>query len=93
MKVNGKKPPGSPGVIRLQKTGPGAPAPPAVKPDVADKVDLSGKAREISELTNIVNALPDVRTEKVEGIKAKIDSGEYAVDNEKVAEKIIDEIV
>ncbi|MBI5575322.1 MAG: flagellar biosynthesis anti-sigma factor FlgM [Deltaproteobacteria bacterium] len=93
MKVSGKKPPGSSGVVRLQKTGTSGPARPAEKPDVADKVDLSGKAREIRELAGIVNSLPEVRTEKVEGIKAKVDSGEYVVDTDKVAEKIIDEIV
>ncbi|MDL2266884.1 flagellar biosynthesis anti-sigma factor FlgM [Desulfovibrio sp. OttesenSCG-928-G15] len=36
-----------------------------------------------------VNA-PDVRQQKVDALKAKVDSGEYQVDSRKVAEKLLE---
>lgn len=93
MKISGKKPPVSADVVRLQKISSGGTASHAAGPAVSDKVDLSGKAMEIRELVGAVKGLPEIRTAKVEGIKGRIDSGEYAVDPEKVAERIIDEIV
>jgi negative regulator of flagellin synthesis FlgM len=93
MKVNGNKPPERADVVWLQKTGKNGAAQPTEKPAVLDKVEVSGKAKELGDIVNVVKSLPDVRTEMVDGIKGQIDSGKYVVDPVKVAQKMIDEIV
>jgi negative regulator of flagellin synthesis FlgM len=57
-----------------------------------DKISLSGKAREISELKSMIADLPDVRTDKVAEIKKAVDTGNYNIDALKVAERILEEI-
>jgi len=57
-----------------------------------DKISLSGKAYEFNELKKIINALPDMRTDRVEELKKVIEAGSYTVDSLKVAEKILEEI-
>ncbi len=99
MKINGGKPPDNPDVVRLQKAGKNGAIDQAGKADqaekgqLADKVDVSGKAREIAEIMGVVKSIPDVRTEKVESIKCQVETGNYVVDPEKVAQRMIDEIV
>lgn len=58
----------------------------------ADRISLSGRAREISELKGMIEALPEIRTNKVEDIKKAVDAGSYNIDSLKVAEKILQEI-
>ena len=94
MKINGQKPPDTVDVVRLQKPGEKTgPARPPGKPDATDKVDLSVSGKELADLMSAVNRLPDVRTEKVAGIRGQIDSGKYVVDPVQIARKMIDEIV
>lgn len=57
-----------------------------------DKISLSGKAQEINVLKQLINDLPDIRTDKVEHLKKAIDTGSYNIDSYKVAEKILEEI-
>jgi len=57
-----------------------------------DKISLSGRAKEISELMGLIDKLPDVRMDKVEELKKAIDTGNYNFDSLKVAEKILEEI-
>jgi negative regulator of flagellin synthesis FlgM len=57
-----------------------------------DKISVSGTAREISELKNMIADLPDVRTDKVAEIKKAVDTGNYNIDALKVAERILEEI-
>lgn len=61
--------------------------------EISDRVNLSGKAKEIAELKEALNQLPEIRTDKVESIKKAIEEGTYKVDSYKIAGKIIDEIV
>lgn len=94
MKINDHKPPGSVDVFRLQKSGEkNKSARLSGKPDSTDKVDLSVTAKELGDLMSAVNRLPDVRIEKVAGIRARIDSGTYDVDPAEIARKMVDEIV
>lgn len=94
MKINGHKPPENVDVVRLQKPGEkNGSARLSGKPDSTDKVDLSGSAKELGDIMNAVNRLPDVRTEKVAGIRDRIDSGNYVVDPAEIARKMVDEIV
>lgn len=59
---------------------------------VFDRISLSGRAREIRDLVDAVNALPDVRLDKVAAVRKAIESGTYRVDASKIAQKMIDEI-
>jgi flagellar biosynthesis anti-sigma factor FlgM len=93
MKIHGGKPPENADVVKLQKSGKNGRLEPSEQPRAADKVDLSGQAREIAEIMGAVKALPDFRTEKVAEIKGLIDSGKYGIEPEKVAQRMIDEIV
>ncbi len=59
----------------------------------AATVAVSGLAREVGKVSAQVKGTPDVRKEKIEAIKAKIASGDYKVPADKLAGKIIDDIV
>lgn len=56
-----------------------------------DKVSLSGKAKEISELKGLIGELPDIRRDKVDDIQKAIDTGTYNFDTVKLAQKILEE--
>jgi flagellar biosynthesis anti-sigma factor FlgM len=56
-----------------------------------DRVSLSGKSREISDFKGLIDGLPDIRRDKVEGLKHAIDTGSYNFDPVKVVEKILAE--
>lgn len=58
-----------------------------------EKVDLSATAKDIQRLKNAVAELPDVRQDKVDELKARIEKGEYSVSADKIAEKIIKEFL
>ena len=60
--------------------------------DSKDKITLSGKAKEINELKNLINDLPDIRTDRVDAIKKALDAGEYNMDAMNVAGKMLEEI-
>ena len=54
-----------------------------------DKVSLSGAAKELYKLKEMVNSMPDVRADKVEALKNSIASGSYTVKGNDVAGKLI----
>lgn len=56
-----------------------------------EKVDLSTKARDIQNLKSAIANLPDVREEKVQELKNRIEGGKYNVSGEKIAEKMVGE--
>ena len=57
----------------------------------SDRVEISDQSRLATKAQGVVKATPEVRTERVEALKAQVESGEYEVDPDKVAEKIVDE--
>ena len=54
-----------------------------------DKVRLSDRSREIARAREGVDAAPEVRSEKVEEIKARLAAGTYDVNAEMIAEKML----
>jgi len=56
-----------------------------------EKVNLSTKARDIQQLREAVNQLPDVREDKVRALKDQVDRGAYDVNGQKIAEKMVSE--
>jgi negative regulator of flagellin synthesis FlgM len=97
MKVYGNKPPEKQDASgKAQKTGKpdqilGQGAVQKVNP--VDKVDLSGKAKGMAEMTSAISQMPEIRTEKVEAIGKTVNDGTYKVDPEKVASKMVDEMI
>ncbi len=59
----------------------------------AETVAVSGMAREVGKVSAQVKNVPDVRREKVQAIKEKIDSGKYFVSSNDIAGKMIEDIV
>jgi negative regulator of flagellin synthesis FlgM len=64
-------------------------AAPLVSPDV--KVDFSAQSKEFARMKNAIAELPEVREEKVQVLKTRIENGEYHVDSAKIAEKMVRE--
>ena len=59
----------------------------------AEHIAISSKAKDIQKATEAVNAAPDIRIEKVDRIKEQITNGSYNVSSEKLAEKILENII
>ena len=59
----------------------------------SETVAVSGTAREVAKISDRARVSPDIRKEKVDAIKEKIDKGEYFVSGEKIAGKIIEDII
>ena len=58
-----------------------------------EQIAISSKAKDIQQATEVVNATPDIRIEKVDRIKGQIANGSYSVSSEKLAEKILENII
>ena len=67
-------------------------AAPAKQPAPTDKVDISGRSREIADIMSSVNQLPDVRAQKVQELKQAVEAGTYSIDPQKIAEKMLKDI-
>jgi len=65
------------------------PATAAVAPE--EKVDLSTKVKDLLQIKNTVAQLPEIREEKVQELKIKIEKGAYNINSGKIAEKMIGE--
>jgi negative regulator of flagellin synthesis FlgM len=58
-----------------------------------EKVQVSGRGRDIQKVRDAVSNVPEIRQEKVAEIKEKIANGEYRVRSEDIARKIIEDIL
>ncbi len=58
-----------------------------------EQIALSSKAKGIQKALEVAKSAPDIRTEKVSRIKAQIAAGEFHVDSEVLAERILKEII
>jgi len=56
-----------------------------------ERVDLSAKAKELQRIRQVLDQIPDVREGKIQELKDRIASGNYAVESEKVAAKMVGE--
>jgi len=55
--------------------------------------EAGGKARLIQKAREVVYQTPEVRPEKVAELKEAIEQGTYEIDSEKLADKIIEELL
>ena len=58
-----------------------------------DQVDISSDAREVEQAREFAKELPDVRADKIAEIKAKIAAGEYQIDSQAIADRILQQAV
>ncbi|HHN63777.1 MAG TPA: flagellar biosynthesis anti-sigma factor FlgM [Nitrospirae bacterium] len=97
MKINGGKlPEGQEAYLRTEKTQ-GKEAinqtdKTRQKNSIQDRVELSGKAKELDALKKAINELPEIREKRVEEIRQAIETGNYRIDPFKVAGKILEEL-
>ena len=93
MKIQGRKSQqmGSLGPISIpvQAEPAGASEPVNVATDI---VDLSS-TQQLRKLRETVEAMPAVRAEKVEGLKGAIEGGNYHIESDKLAKKVVDEVL
>lgn len=59
----------------------------------SEQIAISSKAKDIQKATEVANASPDIRTEKVERIRNEIAQGNYRVSSEDLAEKVLENII
>jgi negative regulator of flagellin synthesis FlgM len=57
----------------------------------ADRVELSGQAKEAQQAMAALKEMPEIRTDLVDEIKTEMDHGTYTVDAEKTAGHMLDE--
>ena len=55
----------------------------------ADTVALSNAAKNLQEAQKQLEAIPDVREDKVAQLKEQIENGTYEIDEEKIADKML----
>ena len=56
-------------------------------------VELSQSSREVQQIKEILSSAPDIREDKVAALKEKIESGEYKIDPEGIASKIVEDFM
>jgi negative regulator of flagellin synthesis FlgM len=56
-------------------------------------VNLSPAIKETQTIKEIISSEPDIREEKVAELKERIESGRYEIDNDAVADKLVDAFI
>ena len=57
----------------------------------ADSVTLSEQARGLQRALTVVTGLPDVRNERIAELRARLASGDYHVDADEIARRMVEE--
>ncbi|MDP2799288.1 MAG: flagellar biosynthesis anti-sigma factor FlgM [Deltaproteobacteria bacterium] len=65
----------------------------AEQSQATDKVELSAASRDIQKIQEVLKNTPDVRAEKVQELKSKIESGQYRVDAREIANKMVSNLI
>jgi negative regulator of flagellin synthesis FlgM len=55
------------------------------------KAEISERARDLARAKSVAGSTPDVREEKIAELKRRIASGNYSVDSDKVADRMVDD--
>lgn len=56
-----------------------------------DKVELSAQSKDLKKIRDVLAMTPDVRTERVAALKKAIEDGQYKIQAEAVADKMLKE--
>lgn len=54
-----------------------------------DRVSVSSDAKLVAEAARAAQASPDIRVEKVEALRAQVESGSYSPNSRSIAEKLV----
>jgi len=54
-----------------------------------DKVDISSKVQHMKEIDQVVEAAPEVRTDKIAEVEQKLKTGTYQADYVRIADKLL----
>jgi len=54
-----------------------------------DKVNISSKVQQMKEIDQVVEAAPDVRTDKIAEVEQKLKTGTYQADYGRIADKLL----
>ena len=79
--------------VQAKKSEPVAPAAASSGVEQGDKVVLSGGSQEIQKALEVLARTPEVRADKVRELKEKIASGEYQVDPERIADRMLSSLL
>ncbi len=63
------------------------------QPQAMDKVEISAASRDVQKIQQVLENTPDVRAEKVQDLKSRVQSGEYKVDSREIASKMISSLI
>jgi negative regulator of flagellin synthesis FlgM len=63
------------------------------QPEQDTIVNLSQTLKETQLIKEIISSEPDIREDKVSELKQKIESGTYTIDNNAVADKLVDSFI
>ena len=92
MKISGRKPVPASGAVSgvsRQSEKPKVDGAPGAETSATD-VQLSAPLQGVERAKATVTAMPDVRVERVDEIKPRIDDGSYEVESKVVAKRIVD---
>jgi len=53
--------------------------------------EISSKSKEMGRAKTIASETPDIREDKVANLKSRIESGNYRVDSDAIADRLVDE--
>ena len=77
-----------------EQAKPAAPPPPPVTHEGAkDKAEFSERSLALSKARGTLDAVPEVRADKVDALKQQIETGAYQVPYDKLAGKLLDKLV
>ena len=60
---------------------------------LVDKVEISTQSKEIKKINDVLEMTPEVRGEKVAALKELVQKGQYKVDSQALAGKMIDQSI
>ena len=54
-----------------------------------EKVEISAESKQMKKIRDVLDVTPDVRTKRVDALKKLVESGEYDVESNALADKMI----
>jgi negative regulator of flagellin synthesis FlgM len=72
---------------------PAAPPPPAAHEGGKDKAEFSERSLALSKARSTLDAVPEVRAERVDALRQQVQAGAYQVPYDKLAGQLLDKLV
>ncbi len=72
------------------KTGTAKSSSGSSKTTATDTLDLTGEGSQLQQIEQSLSGIPIVDSKRVESVSQSIESGQYSIDNEKIADRIIE---